>query len=325
MADLALRYRAEVDREVMHREMIDPEHRMRQVESNIVSNYLQMKPRSEKPDDYLTDTRKCVNCNTLYREIDNLGPFRCWTHTQPVVKGYYSCCNRPANYEPRGPNEPYHVKGCTRCHCRDFESNHIAKQARDWITLVPSRYVEHQWIDLHKDSYIRITDLREGDMTGISPEALEDMRVEMQNNGDVLVIERESEEQHFAVSVELPPGTVRGGTKNGPRLNRSGGRAFLPLTELRNNHSPLMKPVEIEGQTDADAKFGAAITKQWEKFGEADRYAHARPQLTVEKGFISYVIIRRVDSVIDAEREEAYDMDIRQPYIARGGDFITHL
>lgn len=70
--------------------------------------------------------QKCARCNTLYRELDNIGQHKCFCHPGIIREGYlrpgdqlrrfYTCCGYPVEGDRRLPLEPLYLNtGCTPC------------------------------------------------------------------------------------------------------------------------------------------------------------------------------------------------------------------
>ena len=96
----------------------------------------------------LTMIRACVRCESTYRELDNLGAWRCRYHPGVVFSehfhmsgidaGHYSCCNssrgttRPLNDHTFDSGERFRAvrhKGCAKCdHVSTWSREHEARR-----------------------------------------------------------------------------------------------------------------------------------------------------------------------------------------------------
>ena len=73
--------------------------------------------------------RRCMFCNAVYKNIDNLGRWQCGWHPGKVDDlGYYTCCNREAPFV-----------GCKRCdHSPSYEAYRPRWNTNNTLIDIPS-------------------------------------------------------------------------------------------------------------------------------------------------------------------------------------------
>jgi len=66
--------------------------------------------------------RRCAICKAMYREMENMGSWKCWQHTGDLVNNMWTCCRLVVTQFGRGEDAfyqstfpPVNQQGCVRC------------------------------------------------------------------------------------------------------------------------------------------------------------------------------------------------------------------